>query len=259
MKRSVRLIQGIALVHLASMLPAAAAATISLGTATPTEGDGVKNLNFSTNDATNTVIAWVPSDYVGNGNPSGIGQTFKTGNNTGGYSLSAISVRQVSWSTDWDFTGGTITLQIFRIDTVGNGVSNITALQTETVTVGGEDDGLAYASGTPNNAQWLTVNLGSPLSLAAGMQYGFQIKSSGTTANDGFFMQLDGTSTDSYSDGFAIGTALVSGELDSSLIWDGGNGKLSDRAFVATMTAVPEPSAALLGGLGMLMLLRRRR
>jgi hypothetical protein len=268
MKTPARLIQGIAVFHLVSMLPAAAA-TITLGTATPTVLDGVQNLNFSTNDATNTAVAFVGNDYLAGDNSAAIGQSFTTGANTGGYSLSAISVRQVSWGTTfWDITGGTITLQVFKLNSWSGGVGSITQLAQETATVSGEPDGITLSSGTPgSNARWLTVNLATAVTLLPGTEYGFQIMSDGTGINDRFFMQIDGTSTNSYAGGFALGTGkpgfvaspLNVGTLDTTAVWRGNDGAPSDRAFVATMTAVPEPSAALLGGLGMLMLLRRRR
>lgn len=261
MKKTIRALQGIALFQLAMTLPAAAA-TVSLSSATPGVGDGVQNLSFSTSDATNTQVQYNPSDYLAGDNGSALGQTFTTGANVGGYDLSAISVRQVSWGTTyWDYTGGTVTLQIFRIDSNnGGGVWGITELALETATVGGEPDGIGLSSGAPDvNAQWLTFNLTSALNLAANTMYGFQIISSGTGGNDGFFMQIDGTSTNSYAGGYAIGTGKVSGQPNSTLVYDGNNGQPSDRAFVASMTAVPEPTAALLGGLGLLGLLCRRR
>lgn len=261
MNAPIRLAQRIAFFQFASLLPSAAA-TLTLGTAVPTVGDGVQNLNFSTNDATNTAVAFAASDYLAGDNGAALGQTFTTGTNSGGYSLSSISVRQVSWGpTFWDFTGGTITLQIFRLDSLGvGGVGSITQLALETATVGGEPDGIGLSSGTPgSDARWLTVTLASSVSLNPNTIYGFQIMSDGTGGNDQFFMQLDGTSTNSYAGGVALGTGKIAGAIDSAAVWAGNDGQPSDRAFVASMTAVPEPSAALFGGLGLLALLRRRR
>lgn len=260
MKNTIPSIKGIALVCLASILPVSAA-TVTLGTAVPTVLDGVQNLNFSTNDATNTAVAFIPSKYLAGDNINALGQTFTTGANTGGYSLSAVSVRQVSWGTTyWDFTGGTVTLQIFKLNSFNGSIGSITQLALETATVGGEPDGIGYSFGTPGaNAQWLTVNLATSVTLDPNAIYGFQIISDGTGGNDQFFIEIDGTNTNSYAGGFALGTGKVSGQPDAVAVWAGNDGQPSDRAFVATMTAVPEPSAALLGGLGLLLFFRRRK
>jgi hypothetical protein len=241
---------------LASVLPAAAA-TVSLGTAVPEAGDGTQNLNFSTSTATNTNVQFVPSEYLAGDNSNKLGQSFTTGPNGAGYLLNSVSVRQVSWGTTfWDYTGGTVTVKVFSMDSVSGGVWTTTELALETATVGGEPDGITFSSGTPGaNAQWLTVNLDSPVLLLGNTLYGFMLASTGTGSNDGFFMEIDGTSTNSYSGGFAITT----GNINGNTMWDGNNGQPTDRAFVANMTAVPEPSAALLVALGSLALARRRR
>lgn len=257
MKKPLPIIQSIALAHLTTVL-SSAAATVSLGSAVPEVGDGVQNLNFSTSTSNNTNVQFVPSEYLAGDNGNKLGQSFTTGSNAGGYSLSAISLRQVSWGTTfWDYTGGTITLKVFSMDSaLGNGTWNVTQLAMETATVGGEPDGITLASGAPGtNAQWLTVGLGTTLNLTANTLYGFMLASSGTGGNDGFFMEIDGTSTSTYASGFAITT----GDINGTTMWDGNNGRPTDRAFVATMTAVPEPGAALLGTFGMLTFIRRRR
>ena len=215
------------------------AATAGFGNAIPSVCKGVQNLNFSTDDATNTAVQYVDSDYLADDNSAALGQTFTTGSDADGYVLTAISVRQVSWGTTWwDYTGGTVTLQIFQIENQqGNGVSDITELALETASIGGEDDGIGLSSGTPGiDAQWLTVTLDTPVNLAPDTMYGFQIISDGLGSNDQFFMQIDGTSSDSYAGGFAIGTSKVDGQPDTASVWDGGNGQPSDRAFVATMS-----------------------
>jgi hypothetical protein len=238
----------------------ATAATVTLGTAVPLVLDGVHNLNFSTGSSTNTTIAGAASDYVAGDNVA-VGQTFTTGSHAGGYSLSSISVRQVSWGTTfWDYTGGTVTLQIFRWNSVTSGVNNITQLALETATVGGEPDAITFSSGTPSaNARWLTIGLGTSIAMLPNTMYGFQLVSSGTGGNDGFFMELSGTNTNSYAGGFATGTGTVDGNPDPNAVWDGNSGRPSDRAFVATMTAVPEPAAGMLGGMAALLFLRRGR
>ena len=233
----------IAGLNLASITPVAAA-TAGLGTAVPAVIDGVENLNFSTNDATNTAVASAASDYLAGDNGVALGQTFTTGANTGGYSLSAIAVRQVSWGTTyWDYTGGTVTLQIFKLNSVSGGTRFIIPLAQETATVGGEPDGIGLSSGTPGaNAQWLTVTLDTPVTLEANTVYGFQIMADGTGGNDQFFIQTDGTNTDSYAGGYALGTGKVAGQLDIYAVWAGNDGQPSDRAFVATMTTLTAPT-----------------
>lgn len=261
MKKSIVTLQIVSLVQLASVM-SASAATALVGTAVPDVIDGVQNLNYSTGGGDLTAIPGIGNNYLAGDNNASLGQTFTTGSNVGGYSLSAISLRQVSWGTTyWDYTGGTITLQIFQWDSANAfpGAHNITQLSLETATVGGEIDGITYSQGVPDVPRWLTVSLDSPVTLAANAMYGFQIMSNGTGGNDQFFIQPDGTNTNTYSNGFAIGTPNISGLPDTGAVWDGGNGQPGDRSFVATMTAVPEPSAALLGGLAFLTLLRRRK
>lgn len=241
MKTCFRTLAAVAGLHLAC-IASALGATAGLDTATPSVIDGVQNLNFSTNDATNTAIQYVPNDFLAGDNGAALGQTFTTGANSGGYSLSSISVRQVSWGTTyWDYTGGTVTLQIFQLNSTSGGVSNITQLALETATVGGEDDGITYSQGVPAAPRWLTVTLGTPVVLNPNAMYGFQIIASGTGANDQFFLHLDGTSTNSYAGGFALGTGKVSGQPDPVAVWDGNNGQPGDRAFVATMTGLTVP------------------
>jgi hypothetical protein len=223
----------------------ATGATAGLDTAVPAVLDGVQNLNFSTSDATNTAVQFAPSDFLAASNGVAIGQTFTTGSHAGGYSLTVISLRQVSWQTSWDYTGGTVTLQIFKWNASrNNGVHEITQLALESATVGGEDDGITFSSGIPGSeARWLTVMLDSPVTLLPNTIYGFQIISSGTSGNDQFFMQVDGTSTNTYPEGFALGTGKVAGQPDANLVWDGNNGQPSDRAFVATMIKLTGPAS----------------
>ena len=214
-------------------------ASVNLGTATPSVGDGVQNLTFSANAASNTQIPYVPSNYVGNRTDGlTIGESFTTGSNPGGYSLTSISVRQVSWGpTSWDYTGGNVTLRIFNLTGGSAPVWNSTQLLSETAAVGGAAGGVT-TGGTPSTPQWLTFTLSSPLSLDPNTLYGFAIGSDGTSSNDGFLMELDGTSTNSYANGFALSVD------NSSSLWDGNNGEPSDRAFVAAMTAQSATSVA---------------
>lgn len=247
-------------ISLVSVL-SAQAATVSLGSSTPSVGDGVQNLAFATSTANDTDVQFNPSNYLAGDNGSSLGQTFTTGANSGGYTLTSISVHQVGgFNTFWDFTGGAITLQVYQLGTGTGGVWNITPLVTEVATVGGEPDGIGLSSGTQGSgAQWLTITLTAAATLSANTQYGFQLVSDGTGGNDRFFMELDGTNTNPYAGGFATGTGKVAGQPNASVVFDGNNGQPSDRAFVASMTSIPEPSSALLGAVGALALFRRRR
>ena len=219
----------------AGVFSEADAAVVSLGANQPDVEDGVQNLNFSMDQYDNTELQYVASDYIGN-RTDGLmmGQTFRTGAYALGYSLSSISVRQVNWGpTSWDYTGGNITIRVFALAGGSGPVWEATELSSETGAVGGDPGGVVV-SNMPSAAQWLTVTLGSPLNLNPDTLYGFAISSDGTEANEGFFMEMDGTATDYYEDGFAFSVDTTSS------LWDGGNGQPSDRAFVAAMTQLAE-------------------
>lgn len=248
MNNIIRPLTAIAAMQLFGLAPATAA-SVTLGSATPAVGDGVQLLAFSTSSADNTDHAFVGSDYLAADN-SGlyVGQSFTTGSNVGGYELNSISVRQVSWAgTFWDYTGGEITLRIFP---GGGGDNGELLLETVPIAPGAGSD--AVFGGTPADPMWLTFALTSPLTVAANTQYSFAFRSNGTGANDQFFMELDGTSDGgAYTGGSSITVD------DGNNLWNGNTE--GDRAFVANMTAIPEPSITFLGGLGVLGLLRRRR
>lgn len=197
------------------------AASITLGLTTPAVGVGAENLIGATNTSNNADVEYANSDYLAGDNNGSVGQTFTTGTNSAGYWISAISVRQVGYSTYWDYAGGTIAVQIFQMNTPdltgGHGTENITVLDSETATVGGTP---AFGSGTPT-PEWLTVTLATPIFLVANTQYGFQLGSTGTGANSQFILELDGTSSDVH----AGGSALIGGTgstPSTTAIWTGG-------------------------------------
>ena len=219
------------------------AATISLGNTVPEVDDGVQNLMFSTGSADNTAVQYITSNYLQSDHPQSItlGQSFTTGSYPDGYTLSSVSVRQIGWGpTDWDYTGGNVTLRIFDLNgaggAVGTGVWKASELVAETAFASGDAGG--FSSGAvPGDPLWLTISLDAPPELAPDTLYGFAISTDGTrSGNDGFFMELDGTAADSYAGGFAF--SVPSGSSD---LWDGNNGQPSDRAFVATMQAAQPP------------------
>lgn len=79
----------------------------------------------------------------------------------------------------------------------------------------------------------------------------------------GNFASLTSGGTDSFTVSFYTGTA---GTFTDTLTFNGtslntplGNSTLNQISIGITATAIPEPSAVLLGGLGLLMLIRRRR
>ena len=84
-------------------------------------------------------------------------------------------------------------------------------------------------------------------------------QTAGTYSVDIFRFFSNGGSTaatHAFSSGLAIG-ALGTGISSASIDWDGtGN---NNQTIALTYTVIPEPSAALLGGLGLLPLLRHRR
>ena len=127
------------------------ASIVTVSDSAPAVGDGVQNLSFSNDDASNTQVQF-SSNYVA-GDNAALGQTFTTGSDPAGYLLDTIAVRQVSWGTTfWDYTGGNVTLQVFQLGAetpAGSGVWTIVPLATETANVPGEDDGIGFSSGTP--------------------------------------------------------------------------------------------------------------
>jgi hypothetical protein len=215
----------------------------------------------------NTSVEFSLGNYLAGDNNGVMSQTFTTGGNISGYTLGSISVRQVSSGTAWNYGDGTgvVNLQIFQMITPspngGTFVSGITVLGSESAVMGGANTSI-YDGNGPGTPQWLTFDLASPITLAANTQYGFQLGSSGVWAG-GFFMELDGSSTDVYAGGSAAisGANPNLGVPDTANIWTGGYNP-GDRVFVASMSVVPEPSTlalAGLGGLSVLILARRKK
>lgn len=238
------------LMGLVSLASSVNAATMSWSVTQPTvDGGDVANFIGTTTDAGNVAHpTWGAGDdegtYLAGGRPNQ-GQTFTTGSNAGGYNLTSITLQHVQYATDttWYDLGagwngwGTFWPKVGTLD----GANNFTPLVADSAVWSSP-----FANGTVNNAgtaQYVTFTFDAPIFLAANSQYAFSVGSNGP------FMELNGTGSDNYAGGYAFGNY----DAQAAYITTG------DRVFHANLFVVPEPSAALLGGLGMLALLRRRR
>lgn len=252
-----------------ALVTPSAFAAITLGTSTPTAPAGgiVVTSNYTGNPSSNVTHWAVPSDYVAGDNGSGLnihmlGQSFTTGT-LGPYNqLATISAQSTAGS--WANYGGSMTLRLFQVSnysTTGGLALNQTLLGTWTDSTTGSQ---ALINNLNTVATWFTFNL-SGISLADNTTYAFTLETVGTGVNlTGSFFEWNGTGANVYAGGQAMSQDYADQPPTNSshALWFGFGEQTSpnttgDRVF--QVTAVPEPSAVLLGGLGLLALLRRRK
>ena len=199
------------------------------------------------NSGANDALTYVANDRTSKG------MSFTTGSNAGGYTLSSITVQHILWPTfatngtfygvangnTFDFGFGTIS---------GSTLTPVFTTAAATYSGAGISGG-----GTSGTGTYFTFDLSGEglATLAPNTTYYFEIASG--TGNP--FFEMNSTSADGYAGGqaFAGNDASI---LDADNVVPLSSG---DFAFHVDLAAVPEPSAALLGGLGILGLLRRRR
>ncbi len=235
-------------------------ATLSWNSTAPTvDAADIANFTGVAADANNLLGGDDGATYVAANRPAQ-GQTFTTGGNLLGYNLSALTVQHVNYATYWSldpgWTGYNGARFQIQIGTIAAGV--FTPFATESAYM----DASAPANQNPGtgSAQYLSLTLGAPVSLAANSAYAFAIT---TTADfnpwDGpyFEMNGDGTTSANYLGGEAFsltGTASAGNQTGDVV------GLTGDRVFHLDLTTVvPEPSTLTLAGLGLLSLTLRRK
>ncbi|MFA7345225.1 MAG: PEP-CTERM sorting domain-containing protein [Terrimicrobiaceae bacterium] len=213
---------------------AASAAVIAVSSSAPTTGpDDIANLTGGTNNSENNDATAVWSDRPGQG------QSFATGSNVGGYTMTGFTLQNFFVTTNW--AAGPWNVQVGTLSG-----STFTPIITEST------------SGTvnPSNTSYLTWTLDTPLTLSPNTLYAFYV-----STPSGFGMVTNNSSTGS--NPYANGTAFSS-TADGQVIPGGGAAVVirdRDRIFQVDLAAVPEPStwAMVLGGMGLTVALRRAR
>lgn len=204
---------------------ASQAATVVINAAAPT----VNNADIASTTSTATAGSSTTT--------TAIGQTFTTLANVGGYQLNAVTVQ---------VNGTALTARTFNVR-VGE-VNNVNATLTQYNSSTTESGTLAANTAAANS--WITLTLDTPIMLAASTGYGFDlsmVSGSNTT--------WLGNSVSVYAGGVRFADTTAS--TNTGLVRDSSGNR--ELAFHLDIVAVPEPSTALLGGLGLLALLRRRR
>lgn len=210
--------------------PEASAATITVSNTQPTpDADDISNFIGSATAAGNVGVQTGEDQfdaiYTFSDRPAQ-GQTFTTGPNPVGYTLSSVTVHAAE-----HYGATTFILRVVNPSDLS------VPLLVET----------PPNPGTINFGDYLTFNLTAPLPLLPNTTYGFDV---GTPTGG---MMFSGTDTDAYPGGVAYSSG------------DNGVGtveflpRTGDRVFLASLDAVPEPGSIALLALASASLLRRRR
>jgi hypothetical protein len=222
----------------------ASAATITWGTPTAIASESDVSLNGTLILAKQVTH----SDYGGYANQTVNGVTFVGNNNT----QNGVTFGIPSGFSGSDQTG-------FVVGTVGTPGTLSTAYQqmltggyyggpgTATITLSGLTVNQQYELQfwVADYRQWPSSNYNRSLTLTAG-------NTSGALT---YLQVVSGVNQGSISGSYILGTFTADNSLQSITINSGDSVQLN----ALQLRAIPEPSAALLGGLGMLALLRRRR
>jgi MYXO-CTERM domain-containing protein len=206
------------------MLSLSGAATISISAAAPiVDGADIANDNGAADAGGDQGHVWSNRPHQG--------QTFITGSNVGGYLLNAVTMKNLN---------NTISNSPTHNVVVG------TVVGTTMTQIGITESAFAPAYFP---LDYLTFTFDTPISLAANTTYGFLWGSAGSG-----FVTVNNLDDSTYGGG----TAISSGD-DNLPDLNNVISRNVDRVFHADITAVPEPSSALLGLAGLALLLLRRR
>jgi hypothetical protein len=178
------------------------------------------------------------------------GQTFTTGSNAGGYTLTDIFLEV---SHNYQNNNGDLGIPF----TIENSTATAKIAPTESVTLITGDPALQSDGAFSNH--WIEYIFSTPVTLAANTQY--SLVGGAQTQTDGGTVNFAGTGNDGYAGGAVFDPA--------GSVAAGGNGVTGlgvadlvfDIGLTATTAPVPEPStwALMIGGLGMLVIYQRRR
>jgi len=237
------------------------AAVLSWNASSPSQnGADIWNFSGVSADADNIAGGDDQATYVAIGR-DGVGQTFHTGNNVGGYQLFAVTLQHVNYETFWSldtgwngYNSGSFELQI---GTIAGGV--FSPFSSETALM----DASAPANANPGtgSSMFATILLSTPVTLDANTDYGFAVFASNDGITDianGPYFEVNGSGLTSanYADGEAFGLAASGG---FPTVTDSVVSRTGDRVFHLDMEVVPEPATIGMVGIGAGLLLMHRR
>ena len=223
-----------------SSAPTGGSASISNWTGATFDADNVGGSGVNSNGSPNNGSANDGTTYVANNRPAQ-GQTFTTGSNTGGYQLTAITVRMQGYTNN-TASGSNIggyglasTSSKFRIRVGTLSGTTFIPLTIETATSGGT--GTPGTGATANGpGTYLTFTLKAPIILQPNTTYAFDL---GTSSD--YFEMLgirDGaTGGNPYTSGTAY-TSGASGVANGTVTTQTG-----DRVFQVSLSTYTPPAA----------------
>jgi hypothetical protein len=211
-------------------------ATLTIATSAPTPGtNDIYNFAGAARDGANVSDGSAYADGAANdaftyvaGDRADQGQTFITGSNTNGYTITAVWLRHVGYTNNtaltwWQMNSG-VSMTVRVTDPTFAGTSGF-ALDTETYTTTGSEGWSGGYNSTNGSGSWLQFTFSSPITLSPNKTYGFDVASSSTSA----FFEWLGTSNNVYPGGGAY-NGSTSGTPDNTM-----NTLAGDRVFLVAL------------------------